>query len=108
MATRLKLQYLGVEWRLERRGMEWRLGGKSDREQRTRRRQAYVGSTWMWKEMGMKEEWDTSRECNGSKWALKRKRKSARERERERDGIVREYRGMLLEREGFDGNKLRS
>lgn len=25
MATRLKLQYLGVEWRLERRGMEWRL-----------------------------------------------------------------------------------
>lgn len=24
MATRLKLQYLGVEWRLEKRGMEWR------------------------------------------------------------------------------------
>lgn len=32
VATRLKLQYLGVEWRLERRGMEWRLEErKSDR-----------------------------------------------------------------------------
>lgn len=68
-----------MEARKERNGVE--IGGEE--RQGTRRRQAYVGSTWMWKEMGMEEEWDTSRECNGSKWALKRKRKGARERERE-------------------------
>lgn len=35
MATRLKLQYLGVEWRLERRGMEWRIGGPRDSDRNT-------------------------------------------------------------------------
>lgn len=106
MATRLKLQYLGVEWRLERRGMEWRLGKRATGNRGQGGGRTYVGSTWTWKEMGMeKEEWDAGRsgECNGS-----RRRERAQERERDEDRIVRECHGMSLEREGFDGNKLRS
>lgn len=59
----------------------------------------------MWKEIGRRRSRGTPRGCNRSGEHL---RERERAQERDKDRIVREYRGMLLEREGFDGNKLRS
>lgn len=57
MATRLKLQYLGVEWRLERRGMEWRLEeratGMEDKKEAGRLVRRVPGA---WKEMEVAKE----------------------------------------------------
>lgn len=110
MATRLKLQYLGVEWKLERRKRRRREEWSGDwREKRAtriedRRRQVRVQEV-----PGRRKE----------RWRRERKRATGkkRERERERDRAARRdcqrvLRGMLLGerwREAkIDGNKLRS
>lgn len=55
MATRLKLQYLGVEWRLEKRGMEWRLG------ERATENRGQEGGRLMWEAPGRGKRWEWRR-----------------------------------------------
>jgi len=106
VATRLKLQYLGVEWRLERRGMEWRLGerateGIEDKKEADLCRKYLDVERDRNGEDGVGNAWGVQRK----QWVLKRKRRA---QERDKDKIVRECHGIPSEREGFDGNKLRS
>lgn len=105
MATRLKLQYLGVEWKLERkkrrRREEWsgdwrekRATGIEDKKEAG----SCAGSTWTWE-----REMATGKEARDEQEAGERDRAARRERV---------LRGMLLGerwREAkIDGNKLRS
>lgn len=83
--------------------MEWRLGESAieDKEE--------AGLCRKCLDVERDGEWGkgvgcTPRKCNGSS-ELKEKEK---EYKRDKDKIVREYYEMLLEREGFDRNKLRS
>lgn len=101
MATRLKLQYLGVEWRLEKRGMEWRLG------ERATENRGQEGGRLMWEAPGRGKRWKWRRR-SGVRPGSITEAVSVKGKERDKDEIVRECHGMPLEREGFDGNKLRS
>lgn len=80
MATRLKLQYLGVEWRLERRGMEWRL------EERATGTEDKKEAGLCWEYLGARKGMGSRRgEAKHSRRMVTEtaRRNGARERERE-------------------------
>lgn len=110
MATRLKLQYLGVEWRLERRGMEWRLeeratGMEDKKEAGLCREYLGRGKRWKWRRRCREERTGcgNGNDERGRDKEIDRDRETERQREKARASetrgrIVRERRGMPSKR----------